>query len=192
MTCGKSIELNDELVRASLLKLEEPLCRYLRLQRDHKALSEPETDPEFRRAFCGFYRVRRNDKWRNQYFDLMKSLRNQEFDFARCLEILYERTGRIEASFASKLIATHDPDRVVIDSIVLGHLDLRLRAYGDSKARMDVAVEVYAKLTCAFARCIRSPSGLNAIAAFRSAYPSAEVTDVKIVDLILWQSRGVG
>jgi hypothetical protein len=74
------------------------------------------------------------------------------------------------------------------DMMALGHLGLSLPQWGVPD-RIERAANVYQSLTDTLAEFIRSSSGMGAIAAFRAAYPSAQVTDVKVVDLILWQTR---
>ena len=44
---------------------------------------------------------------------------DQQFDFPRTFTELFASTGRVDASFASKLYATLHPDAPVIDSIVM-------------------------------------------------------------------------
>ena len=38
-------------------------------------------DPDFQRAFNGFYRVRRNAEWRKAYYDLFESVKDSEPTF---------------------------------------------------------------------------------------------------------------
>lgn len=64
-------------------------------------------DGEFQRMFNGFYRVRWNEGWRRVYFDMMERSKPRGIAFGAALRALRDRTGRLEASFASKLVATH-------------------------------------------------------------------------------------
>jgi hypothetical protein len=183
------VTLTDEQVAQALPKIGKPLQKYLWLQERATALNNTQADEDFCRKFSGFYRVRARDAaWRSAYFGLMGELRGEPLDFRICLTKVQTVTGRIEASFASKLLATLDPNLPVIDKIVLGHLGLRLPSWGVPN-RIEKAVSVYRSLTDALAEYIRSEPGKRAIAAFRTAYPEARITDVKIVDLILWQTR---
>ena len=58
----------------------------------------------------------------------MECARSGGFDFSLTLVELFAATGRIEASFASKLHATLHPNAPVTDSVVLENLGLRLPA----------------------------------------------------------------
>jgi hypothetical protein len=183
------MEFNEDQVAQALQKIGKPLKKYLWLQERVTTLTNLQSDEDFCRRFSGFYRVRARDAaWRSAYFGLMGELRGQPLDFRKCLTRLQTVTGRIEASFTSKLLATLDPNLPVIDSVVLGHLGLRLPPWG-APDRIEKATDVYRSLTDALAEYISSAAGKRAIAAFRAAYRDTQITDVKIIDLFLWQTR---
>ena len=97
-------------------------------------------------------------------------------------------TGRIEASFASKLYATLHPDAAVIDSVVLKNLGFRLPSATDPK-RLDRVVDIHNGLTKSFADLLATEDGKYLVQSFRTTYPNAAVTDEKALDLVLWQIR---
>ena len=104
------------------------LKKYLGLQFEVKGSNGFYDKPDFRRHFNHFYRVRRAEPWRNAFYALMGRALKERLGFPAVLALLHKGTGRYEASFASKLVATLDPSKPVIDSIVLGNLGLRLPA----------------------------------------------------------------
>lgn len=110
------------------------------------------------------------------------------FDFSRTLAELFAATGRIEASFASKLYATHHPNSPVIDSVVLENLGLKLPRASDPD-RLAKVVGIHDDLAKSFADLLATEDGKYLVTSFRSAYPNAAVTDEKALDLILWQIR---
>lgn len=61
--------------------------------------------------------------------------------FEDILDFLYESTGRIEASFASKMLATLYPNQPIWDKYVIHNLELKV-----SEKSLDVAVDVYEKM----------------------------------------------
>src|SRR5687767_5019275 len=63
-------------------------------------------DDEFQTRFNGFYRVRRNADWRSQFYALLEREKSAKRPFPVVLRALSKATGRVEASFASKLVAT--------------------------------------------------------------------------------------
>lgn len=145
-------------------------------------------DPEYRRRFVGFYRVRRNSAWLRVFFDTLQTRKTTGISFEQVLEVLASATGRVEASFASKLVATIDPGQPVIDSVVLRNVGLGLPAQ-KAKTRIADIVAVHRQLGQWYDEQLASEAGASAVRAFRAAYPGARVTDIKALDLVLWQIR---
>lgn len=146
-------------------------------------------DPVFRKAFNGLYRVRRSaTTWQPTFFSLMARAKSQGFNFARTLKELFDATGRVEASFASKRHATLHPSAPVIDSIVLENFRLKLPTANDPK-RLATVVDIHDVLAKSFANILATEDGKYLVRAFKSAYPEASVTDEKALDLVLWQIR---
>ena len=65
------IHLEPAQIDAALQRVGEGLKQYEWLQA--KVANQPgfEMDPEFRRRFNGFYRVRRGQQWQDQFYPLM-------------------------------------------------------------------------------------------------------------------------
>jgi hypothetical protein len=105
------------------------------------------------------------------------------------LRLLHAATGKLEASFASKLVATIDPDQPVIDSMVIDNVGLRLppRTATD---RLDGIIRLHATLARWYREQLGCAAGVEIVSQFRKAYPAAPVTDTKALDLVLWQIRG--
>jgi hypothetical protein len=118
------IHLTSEQIESALPRVERGLRKYWWLQSE-LAKREVVTDQEYQRIFVGFYRVRRNAAWRQAFFRLLQEAMTSRPTITRVLRRIHEATGRIEASFASKLVATIDPDLPVIDAVVLGNLGSR-------------------------------------------------------------------
>jgi hypothetical protein len=179
--------LTPDEIQTALIRLEAGLDRYLWLQ-DHLRLCDINTNQEFQRCFSGFYRVRRDSQWRFVYFALLESAKAKGIDFPEALREINCRTGRIEASFASKLVATLDPSKPVIDKFVLQYFELRLPRWGLSD-REAKTIEVYCELCDRYRTFIQSPTGKMIRKLFDSRYPSADLNELKKVDLVLWQIR---
>ena len=117
------ITLDRKKIDEALPKVAPGLAKYLRIMAFVAKDPRYYDDPDFRRAFNGFYRVRRSAQtWQPQFFALMARAKAQNFDFPRTLFELFAATGRVEASFASKLYATLHPNAPVIDSVVLARI----------------------------------------------------------------------
>lgn len=112
-------------IQKALERLVDGLGRYQWLQA-RVLKCDVTSDREFQRRFDAFYRVRRNSEWRREFFALMEKSKSGGTNFSETLQGVYRSTGRIEASFASKLVATLDPSKPVIDTFVLRCFELRL------------------------------------------------------------------
>ena len=181
--------LDRQKIDEALPKVAPGLAKYLRIM--EFVAKDPlfHDDPDFRKAFNGFYRVRRSvTTWQPAFFSLMARAKSQGFDFARTLKELFDGTGRIEASFASKLHATLHPSAPVIDSVVLENLGLKLPSANDPE-RMAKVVDIHDGLAKSFADILATEDGKYLVRSFRNAYPLASVTDEKALDLVLWQIR---
>ncbi len=97
----------------------------------------------------------------------------------------------MEASFASKLVASIDPDQPVIDSLVLKNLGLRLPPK-TSHDRFSRIVDLHRDLAEWYHAQLASLEGVRALERFRKAYPDARITDMKALDLIIWKVRDAG
>ena len=182
-----AIVLSDAQIEDSLSKVGRGLEKYLGIQaRLHHC--DVRIDVEFRRRFNGFYRVRRGAEWQAAFFGLLERAKTEPPTFGEILSELRRATGRYEASFASKLLATVDPDMPVIDSIVLGNLGLRLPA-STSQNRAAGIEGVHQALVKEFDAFLQSDPGRRLVNRFRQTHPSAEITETKMLDLVLWQTR---
>jgi hypothetical protein len=177
---------HDEIVSA-LPKVSRGLQKYVWLQSRIADVNECYSDPIFRRCFNGFYRVRRGPVWQNVFYDLM--CRANGWSFSKVLGELSTATGRLEVSFSSKLVASLDPSLPVIDSFVLKNVGLRLPASG-SPRREQRAIEIYDLLRRVYREFLESNNGHRLVEEFRNWYPAANVTELKMLDLVLWQKRG--
>ena len=111
-----TIDLSPGQIDAALAQASEGLRQYERLQSRVTAQSDFDQDPRFRRAFNRFYRVRRGREWQDTFYGLMRRAKKEGLEFRAVLLALHSATNRYEASFASKLVATLDPSKPVIDA----------------------------------------------------------------------------
>ena len=89
------------------------------------------TDRDFQKHFNHFYRMRQRTPlyYETFYSKLQTNKGDRSLTFKEVLDYLYEKTGRIEPSFSSKLVATVNPDMPVWDKMVLKNLQLRTPLY---------------------------------------------------------------
>jgi hypothetical protein len=188
---GRTIRISRTQVGAALPKVREGLDRYLWLQAQIASGSSAWEDRTFRRRFNRFYRVRRGRAWQDTFYGLMGRAAREQLQFRVVLDLLHDETTRYEASFVSKLIATLSPALPVIDSFVLKNLGLRLPRHG-ALNRAARITQVYEELAGAFAPFLATTDGRYLVDRFRAAYPKADITEVKMVDFVLWQTRTSG
>lgn len=181
-------DVTEEQVQIALSGLQPSLTKYLWLQRQVRLCDDISTNGEFQRRFIGFYRVRRNSGWCSEFFKLMGASKSKGIDFPEALREINCRCGKIEASFASKLVATLDPSKPVIDKFVLSHFAMRLPRWG-STSREEKTIKLYCELCGKYADLLQSPTGKLILGLFDLRYPNSEVTELKKVDLVLWQVR---
>jgi hypothetical protein len=184
----QTITISQAQLKASLSRLEIPVRKYVWIQEQFARTLNPQTDSDFRTRFNGFYRVRRNCEWQESFYGLMNELRDKSIDIKFVLTEIHKRTGRIEASFASKLVATIHPACPVIDSVVLKNLKLRLPRFG-AQNRIELICDVYKSLTDILANFLASPQGTTLVSEFRRTFIDVEIKEMKILDLVLWQMR---
>ncbi len=144
-------------------------------------------DEDFQRVFNAFYRVRRDDGWRKTFYELFEKVKqNPQSRFDRTLESLYARTGNIEPSFVSKMIATTAPNEPIWDSHVLEVLGLKPRKKG-GKYQLDDVFDCYSSINNWYEEFKRLPLAKKWARAFDRALPEHRyISATKKIDFILW------
>jgi hypothetical protein len=184
---ASEINLTSLQVSQSLSTLERSLRQYIWLQKRFNEKRRIDSDIEFQTKFNGYYRVRRSAKWRAAFYALMTEARECHPDFVSVLRDLHKLTGRVEPSFASKLVATVDSQFPVIDSVILSNLNLKL-PYRDIPDRTQKINDFYIGLCEIFDRYLLSEPGKTVVSEFRSKFPLANISPTKMLDLVLSQA----
>ena len=149
--------MTESDIEAALPRVAVGLKKYQWLQAQRDAC-DVRSNAEYRKRFNGFYRVRRGLDWQEHFFGLLEAKKGQTVPFTEVLEDLHRTTGRYEASFASKLLATIDPNMPVIDSVVLRNLNLRLPPSA-SKQRVARIGDIHSRLVISFNEFLRMEMG---------------------------------
>jgi len=185
-----TVFITQTQVDSALPKIAKGLQQYQWLQSRFAELDEFYGDRDFRRHFNHFYKVRRGDTWQRHFYGLMGRAKQQRLEFPAVLDLLHKATGRCEASFASKLVATLDPSKPVLDAHVLKNLGLHL-PLPKAPRRTARVCEIYEEIASRFSVFLKTKAGAYLVTAFSHTYPTATITDVKMLDLVLWQTRGI-
>ena len=148
------------------------------------------SDEAFQRKFTYFYRVRRNSTWRQAYYGLFEENKESEnITFESILRAIFERTGKIEASFASKMLATLKPEMPIWDSIVLSKLGIKPSQSQDKKTRLLKTVGIYDSIVAWYEAFYQGPDAQRFVEAFDRAFPEFNgFSKMKKIDFLIWGS----
>lgn len=182
------IQLDEATIERTLPLVSEGLEKYCWLQAA-LATTDVANDRGFQTKFNGFYRVRRNAAWQSAFYTVLQQEKSKRPSFADVLSALHAATGRVEASFASKLAASVDPDKPVIDAFVLKNLGLRLPRTRPVEGKLAQIVELHDRIGRIFSEYLDADIGRHLITRFEESYPNRHLTRVKMLDLILWKAR---
>ena len=146
-------------------------------------------DLKFQRLFNGFYIIRRNEVWRKIYYEYFEQIKNGNPTFEDILMYIYEKTGNIEPSFSSKMLASIDPDKPIWDRYVVHNLDIQLT--GKTKEeKLRNAMLLYMDMEKWYENFLQTEKGKECIAIFDRVLPDyKDISDIKKIDSILWSIR---
>ncbi|MGZ3881750.1 MAG: hypothetical protein ACXVBF_10450 [Flavisolibacter sp.] len=98
--------------------------------------------------------------------------------------------GRYEPSFSSKLVATVDPFKPVWDEHILNNTGHTAPSY-QSNTKFSDAKAAYSSIEGWYMEFLKSDTGKLCVNTFNEKVEQYfEITDLKKVDFILWQTRG--
>jgi hypothetical protein len=179
-----SIDLDKSF--AKLHAQKNYLVRYTDIMKGIDAIG----DPIYQKKYSGYYRVRRGADWKREYFRLMIDYRaRKDITFGEILLRLYQATGQIEASFASKMLATLDANMPIWDSNVLKALQLRLKGK-NTEIRLSNAVVLYDRICSWYLAFLHTDQAKEMIERFNQEFPDYEnLSETKKIDFILWASQ---
>lgn len=187
----ETIIMDMELVRVALNNLETGLRKYQKVFEQLHAV-DVSKDEEFQRNYNGFYRMRqRKPEFYSSYYQFMEEHKNDaasELNFEMVLSHFYRMFNRIEASFSSKLLSIINPNMPVWDKYVLENLRIKAPAPSDVD-RLQKTISIYEDICAWYQTFLLSEDARKMISMFDEVYPGTQITNVKKVDLILWQIR---
>ena len=180
-----------------MIKSLEVACSfdaYLKTQELHN--TDVSTDMEYQKNYNSYYRVRRDRNWLKAYYDFMESHKNdQDISFEKILREISSvphnaKNGTIksiEASFASKMLATINPNYPIWDSQVIRALDISIDPTLIWEDKIMAYVEDYTKLTREIDDFIKTTEGQMCIKQFDATFPNLTyLNSFKKIDYYLW------
>lgn len=204
MLTGK-INLTKTQIDAALPKVAVGLDKYLWLQ-DNLYKRDVAEDAEYQRKYNGFYKVRRNEVWRRLFYNLLQTKKKSAPNFSLIMYIIYSKNRlivahknkrskekqllprRIDASFASKMTATINPELPVIDSVVLKNIGLKLPSSKEINRLIKIE-NIYKQIINLYKNFLKTEQGRYLVQSFKEVYPGKKVTEIKMLDFVLWQTR---
>lgn len=171
-----------------------PVATYRLIRRTVAASDLLAQDAEpVRRRFNAYYGVRRNADWRARFYARFEAAKASPLSslalFEDVLVGLEADTGRVEASFASKLVATLRPERPIIDSVVRGWLGQQVAAppFGGG---VGPALAYYQWLNDVLSEAATSSQARAWGAVFAEAFPGEAgedpVSATRQLDFLIW------
>jgi hypothetical protein len=159
------INITKPQIDDALIRVESGLNQYLALQAAFGKLDVSKSR-EFQRKFNHFYRVRRNTEWQSHFYQLLQEKKTEQLTFEEALTTIQQKTGNIEASFASKLVATINPEMPVVDQFVLENVGLKL-PYSYANNRVEEILEIYEQLKKRFKAFLETENGKYLVDRFK-------------------------
>lgn len=186
------IVINKSLIESAIKNIKVNFEKYLWIQ-NQVFNRDVRVDREFQRVFNGFYRVRRSPGWQLVFYDLFETYKHNSPGMQALLYRLYAETGMVEASFTSKLLATIDPSKPIIDSLISNHFGLKFEK-GSAETRIHSICVQYDILAKEFDNFIPSRNGVHMVERFSKKFPGIKISPEKILDVLLLhlqQGKGV-
>ena len=175
-------------VESILPKIKPKLVQYQYIMRALHSVNTA-TDLDFQHRYNGFYRVqRRKPEFYAVYYGLLEKYKNQTVSFSDILQEIYNNTGRMEASFSSKMLSVIDPHYPVWDKYVLENLGMKA-PYTYDKNRMKKILHIYQGIIDWYDYFLKTDEAISVIEKFDRYYPDSGITSLKKIDFIIWQTR---
>ena len=181
------ISINGEKALKDMLANSMGLPEYKYIL-EHYRETDITMDDDFQRTFNHFYRVRRNEKWRERYYMIFESYKRyqKEITFKSILDNIYDSTGTIEASFASKMLATFDTSKPIWDSKVLSALNIKVVGKTVTEKKESV-INNYERLEEWYLEYLKSEEAKKNIEIFDGMLSDFSwISSTKKIDYMLW------
>lgn len=159
-------------------------------------------DKDYQKNFTGYYRVRRDKKWLQSYYEFMEQHKNDDpLTFEEVLRYLSSVPHRVtktiknksgmaatlEVSFSSKMLATINPNYPIWDSQVVKALGIEVDDEVPTETRLVNYVKAYAKLKKEVDDFIPTAEGQECIRLHDELFPDfKDINPVKKIDFYLW------
>ena len=159
-------------------------------------------DVGYQRNFTNYYRVRRDAQWLREFYTYFESQKNNEdITFEEILRYLsnvehtVKKTAKnpmgkaktVDASFASKMLATINTNHPIWDSQVLRFLGIKINDGLNYDDKIEECIKIYQEIEERVAIFKSTEEGKRCIEVFDKTFPSCtDFSDYKKIDFYLW------
>ena len=181
--------MTQEQIEKAIDKAKKGIIQYLEIM-DLLYKVDVSSHREFQKKYNAFYRVRqRTEDWYNIYYNFLENSKNSSVTFSETIDYIYNNLGRYEPSFSSKLVATINPLKPIWDEYVLENTGHKPPSYQNPNKINDAKL-AYQSIEAWYIDFLQSDTGKLCISIFNEKiFRHKEITDLKKVDFILWQTR---
>jgi hypothetical protein len=190
---AKDSSIDADRIRAAIEKLgrQRAVDKLLELRkvRSNPALA---TDPDYRRTFNGYYRMRqKSSEFYQHFFSMLQNAASADFPptLGTILQELFNKTGQKHLSFGSKMLATITDDAVLFDRNLGAFFGVR----SSPLIRRDwlgEALQRYEQVRGGIQRFTQRPDWPEMRALFDQAFPNAaHLPESRKADLIIWAAH---
>jgi hypothetical protein len=155
--------------------------------------SDLSINESFRKNYNNFYVMMKKPKiYYDFYYSLLNTKKSISTNFTEILEELYTVQNHFESSFSSKLLHSINPNFPIWDKIVMEKLDLIIKVYPkNAKEKKETIIKQYEKLSNFYDKFLISSEGRGLISRFDDMIDTKdfEITPLKKIDFIIWQTR---
>jgi len=180
--------LNAKKVLGECLANNLGLEKYAYIMKNFQSINISK-DECFQKTYNSFYKVRRDADWRKIYYNLFENLKTKQISFEDVITYLYKKTGNVEASFSSKMLATIFPEKPIWDHHVLKNLGFCIKT-GDCRERLRESVSIYTGIEDWYKDYLDTNNALKSIRCFDNYLPAYSwISNTKKIDFLLWEKR---
>ena len=185
--------MNEKQIKDALKNIENGVEKYIKIMNIFHNVNVS-IDNEFQHLFKTYYQLkhRRINEFSNCYFTFMENHKKKIPSFICTLNNLYE-FDRLEISFASKLLATIDPNLPIWDKYVKNYFGLESPP-NDIVKREDKVIHansLYEILKQKYIEFFSTDESNLLIKLFDEHYPNNNFTQIKKIDFIIYSNGNI-
>lgn len=182
------IELDGEQALAAAIEKYYELPKYQYIMDNIFSVTLTNKDEEIRKYFNGYYNIRKNTNWLNNYYAVFekKKVRANVVTFEEILEEI-SLGNMLEPSYASKMLATLNPEKPIWDSRVKSILEFNIQGNTREKKKKSI-INIYYRIEETYKSYLESAEGIRNIELFDRiiGYKYPLLSKIRKLDFMIW------